>query len=450
MADKVVGIYLGAGEILRNPGYLEALRDGIGLNLVILTFTGQIPAKVRAVSPFGPSPVTEARLIELLCRHIDGSPSYGAARPDVLHQELRCLGPNVAAQGDDRELRSAIAAARRAGLGVWLLSGGWTVDDFNVLMYCPSEPATLDWFTALYTHLATAYGVDGLDITHARYIMTSHPRGLGLCACARCARAAARLGYDMGQMIADLREAMARVRRANPQRLVEAAARGLAPMDLLQFLGVSQGVLQWFEWRCCVIEGNMALLRDAVHRVAGPGFVFGTDTYPASLSLLAGHNLARFAEYSDFASPLLSHVDLFPMETMVAWAQWLMSLQPGIGEGDALRIAYRLAGYDALAMPGDLAGYGFGGRPLTPEWRGEPDCEWRQVPLRELLRLDMAKARLYLPPELPSYPIIQGGGAPHDWPREIVEGIIADAEALGHQGYILQGSTQLVQYPLRS
>jgi hypothetical protein len=443
--DKLVGIYLGASEVLRNPGYLEMLRDKLGLNMVILGFAGQLPDAVRATSPFDGVPVSDARLHELLCQHIDGVPAAGP-----FDGEKQCIGPNVGMNGDDTELRAGIAAARRVGLQVWLLSGGWTVHDFDVLMYCPSEPTLYAWFEALYTHLATAYGVDGLDITHARYIMTSHPRGLGLCACARCARAAADFGYDMGQMVADLRDAVERVKRANPVHLVEVCTRGLGPMDLMQFLGLRPGVMQWFDLRCRIMGRNMARLREAVHRSAGPKFIFGTDTYPASLSLLAGHNHARFGEFSDFASPLLSHVDIFPMETTLVWAQWLRRLQPEISEVDALLVACRLAGYDGLEMPRTFADFRFGGRALTPDWRGEPDCEWRHNPLRAMLRLDMTKAKLYLPAGLPCYPIIQGGGAPHNWPREIIEGVMQDAFELGHDGVILQGTTQLVDYRLRS
>jgi hypothetical protein len=61
----------------------------------------------------------------------------------------------------------------------------------------------------------------------------------------------------------------------------------------------------------------------------------------------------------------------------------------------------------------------------------------------------MAKARAYLPQGLPSYPIIQGGGAPHPWPREMITQMMADAVALGHQGVIFQGTRSLVDYELR-
>lgn len=444
MMKRRVGIYLDVDQVLQHPRYIEALRERLGLNLVILGFTGILPQAVRATSPFDGYPVSDARLHELLCTHVDGYPSYGAAGAHVLANEKRMIGPNAAAMGDDARLNQAIAFVHSTGCKVWLLSGGWTVNDFNVLMYCPSEPALMEWFGALYTHLATAYGADGLDVTHARYIMTSHMRGLGLCACARCARAAAAFGYDMVAMVSDLRDGVARLARADARRLSEVVSLGFSALDVMQFLGLRPGVMQWFDFRCRLLERNVATLRDVVHEAAGEAFVFGTDTYPASLSLLAGHNHTRFGEFSDFASPLLSHVNIFPMETMVVWTQWLRALQPELSEETALRLAYRMGGYDGLDMPRMVEEFGFGGRPLTGKWYGEPDCEWRHNPLREMLRLDMIKARLMLPADLPSYPIIQGGGAPHDWPREIIDGVVADAYDTGHQGYVLQGSSQLL------
>jgi len=93
-----------------------------------------------------------------------------------------------------------------------------------------------------------------------------------------------------------------------------------------------------------------------------------------------------------------------------------------------------MTGYDSLALPETIAQMAI----------GEDDCEYRNIPLRELLALDMAKARLTLPAGMPSYPIIQGGGAPHLWPRLIIEGIIEDATRLGHQGVMLQGTSSLL------
>ncbi len=80
---------------------------------------------------------------------------------------------------------------------------------------------------------------------------------------------------------------------------------------------------------------------------------------------------------------------------------------------------------------------------------GEPDCEYRNIPLRDLVRLDMAKAKFYLPEGLPAYPILQGGGAPWDWPLPIVQQLMDDALELGYDGFIFQGTSVLLDYDLK-
>jgi hypothetical protein len=197
--------------------------------------------------------------------------------------------------------------------------------------------------------------------------------------------------------------------------------------------------MDWFRFRSEVLVRNVSRFRNAVHKAAGDSFIFGTDTYPASLSILAGHNQTRWGEFSDFASPLLSHVDIFPMKTLVVWAQNLMVFFPQLSEAQALQIAYRVSGYASLNLPNSIADFAL----------GEPDCEYRNIPLRDFVKIDMAKAKLLLPPGTPAYPIIQGGGAPWDWPREIVEQLKADAMELGYDGYIFQGTRVLLDFPLK-
>lgn len=428
-AKKRVGLYLDAGTILQQPGYLELLRDALGLNLVILNFSGKLSDGVLAKSPFDQLPPSDETIRSLLCRHIDGQPStakLGATKGSV--------GPHMHAGGDDEALRQAIARAHAAGMEVWMLGGAWTANDFDVLMYCPSHEAVNTWYGAVYTHLATAYEVEGVDITHARFPMTSYPRGMFLCACDRCAREAAERGYDMERMKGDILHARERIRGMEGDRLAQVCMRAMGPFDALQLLGMRQGVMEWFTFRCELLAVKFGAFRDAVHEAAGEDFIFGTDTYPASLSPFVGHDHTRWDTFSDFASPLLSHVDIFPMQTMTAWAQFLQALCPDLDESQALQMIYRLVGYDDLGMPRTIEEFAL----------GAPDCEFRNVPLRDLVALDMAKARLYLPADIPSYPIIQGGGAPHHWPRETIEEIMAAAEETGHQGIIFQGVQSLV------
>ncbi len=429
-----VGLYLGSQVIVNNPGYLEALRDKIGLNWVIISFNGELPPEVLAQSPFDGAPPSPERVSSLLAQHLDGQPST-----TKLDSALKSVGPHVGAEHNEAELRKAIEMCHAAGLDVWLLAGMYTASDFDVLMYSPYLEENNRWYEALYTHMATAYGVQGVDITHARYPMTSYPRGLLLDMRPEGAAVAAELGYDMTEMKGDIQHAIRRVKQLDPVQLASIAESDLGPFDLLHFFGLRPGVMDWFRFRSEVLVRNVSRFRKAVHQAAGDSFIFGADTYPASLSLLAGHNQTRWAEFSDFASPLLSHVDIFPMKTLVVWAQNLMALFPQLSEAQALQIAYRVAGYASLDLPKSIADFAL----------GEPDCEYRNIPLRDFVRLDMAKAKLLLPSGTPSYPIIQGGGAPWDWPKEIVEQLQADAMELGYDGYIFQGTRVILDFPLK-
>jgi len=255
------------------------------------------------------------------------------------------------------------------------------------------------------------------------------------------------MGYDMPQMIANIYDALERLKRVDAGRLVEIAKSAMGPFDFMQLLEMKPGVVQWFKFRSELIAAKFARFRDAVHATTGNDFIFGADTYPASLSMFAGHNHALWDTFSDFASPLIAHADIFQLGTIVVWAQFLQHILPALSEADALQIVYRFIGYDSLDMPTAIDDFMLGD--ITKGFSQNHNCEFRNVPLKDLLLLDMAKARLYLPKDIPSYPIIQGGGFPHNWPRELIQEVISGAEQLGHQGIILQGTRSLVDFELK-
>jgi hypothetical protein len=430
--ETKIGIYGSTSMVLETPGYLDLLQQHLGLNVIILGFSGQLPEQVLRTSPFDGTPPSAETLRSLLCQHLDGRPSS-----EKLDSTRGHIGPHVSATGDDATLRRAIDQAQRMGLQVWLLAGGWTSSDFDVVMFCPGQERVNRWYEAVYSHLASDYGVAALDITHARFPMLSYPRGMFLCTCDHCARAAQELGYDMARMTAALRETRERLAGMPVDRLVPIMAHAAGLGDVIQALGAGHGVIEWFTFRAELLSRNLERFRQAVRAAAGESFVFGVDTYPASLSLYVGHQHSRWAECSDFASPLVSHVDIFVTQALAEWAGFLQGLIPGLGESDALDILYRLTGYDGLGMPRTVAEFAL----------GEPDSEFRHVPLVDLVGRDLDKARLYLPETLPSYPIIQGGGAPHDWPREAIEAILHRSYGAGHNGVMFQGTRSLVEYP---
>ena len=185
------GIYLTAGQILANPDYVQVLCDEIGLNLVVLSFSGELSQDVLDCSPFDGVPLSDACLHSLLIRHLDGDP----VDPLEFDQVRASVGPSVHAGGDEQTFCRALDALRAAGVEVWMGASSWT---HRRLMFCPSNEEVNAWYAALYTHLATQYDVDGLDVTHARYPMGSFPRGLFSCTCDACAAEAEARGFAQG------------------------------------------------------------------------------------------------------------------------------------------------------------------------------------------------------------------------------------------------------------
>ena len=100
----LTGIYLTTDEVLKYPDYVERLRDEIGLNTVVLSFTGQLSEEVLALSPYGGRTPTEEELGKLVIRHFDGRP----IDPREYPQAQALCGPGVAAQGDDEAFRRAV------------------------------------------------------------------------------------------------------------------------------------------------------------------------------------------------------------------------------------------------------------------------------------------------------------------------------------------------------
>ena len=420
--DWLTGIYLTTDQVLKYPDYVTRLRDEIGLNTVVLDFSGELPQEVLALSPYASAPPTEEQLDELVLRHFDGRP----VDPREYAQARALCGPGVSARGDDAAFRRAVAQLKNADLAVWTYGGAWTI---RRLMFCPSRADVQDWLEAVCVYWATQYDLDALDITHFRYPMGSFPLGLFGCTCSSCQSAASDLGYDMDAMVRDLNLAREGLRRLDGKRLAEVLRFGF--FDVIHALGLRSGVLDWVRFRCDLVVRNLSRFKAAVHKAA-PGRAFGTDTYPASMALTAGHDYLRWGEMADFASPLVSHISAFVCNTFIEWARFLQQEIPNLREEDALQIVYRFNGYDGMGLPETIAAYG-ADEPATLAYR---------IPTAELVLRDLVKAKLYLPEDMPSFPIIHGEG----WPRETIDRIVSEAHRLGHNGIVWQGTSELMSY----
>jgi len=422
--DWLTGIYLTTNIVEEHPDYIRRMRDEIGLNTVVLGFTGEMPDEVMRLSPFGGKVPTDEALEKVILRHFDGRP----VDPREYEQARNLCGPGVLAKGDDVAFKRVVDQLKAEGLDVWTYGGAWTI---RRLMFCPSQAATQDWLEAACIHWATDYGLAALDITHFRYPMGSFPIGLFGCTCSSCKSAASDLGYDMDEMVADLLHAWEALRKLDGKRLGDVVRLGFGFFDVIHALGLRSGVLDWVRFRCDLVVQNLTRFKSAVHG-ASPTTRFGTDTYPASMALTAGHDYRRWDQMADFASPLVSHISAFTVNTFVEWARFLQEEIPNLAEEDALQVVYRFGGYDGMGLPETIEAFG----------HEEAATLAYRIPTADLVMRDLVKAKFLLPEGVPSYPIIHGEG----WPRKTVDRIVSEMKAIGHNGVIWQGSDELMAY----
>ncbi|MGH2458671.1 MAG: hypothetical protein ACRDIY_07375 [Chloroflexota bacterium] len=422
---KLIGIYLPASVVNEDPGYLEALQRSIGLTHVLLSSRQvRLSAATLALNPFRRATDPHEVLAGLVCRGLDGGIPGNLAEA---HPEPARWGPSVAF-GDDSALRRAIDALRAGGLTAWYVGGAWTA---NSLMFCPSKEPVNAWLEAVYRDVAESYDVEAIDVTHARYPKFAFVDSLFQCACPDCASSAADLGYDLPWIANRLRHLIERLGEVSADELRAVARESAGPLDLLQVLPDAVALGSWLNFRCDLIARNLRRFHRAV-RDTGRPVLFGSDTYPPALAALFGHRYREWSSHSDFSSPLLAHIFAFVTQGFASWTRFLQDRIDGLSESDALGLLYRITGYAGLGMPDTIEALGL----------DRPDGEFHQVPIVGLMERDLEKSRRYASPGIPSYPIIQGGV----WPVEVVRGLIAAAERLGHDGIIFQGSGSLLEY----
>ena len=121
----------------------------------------------------------------------------------------------------------------------------------------------------------------------------------------------------MDAMVADLKSAREGLQNLDGKRLSVVVKLGIGFFDVIHALGLRSGVLDWVRFRCDLVVRNLTQFKAAVRRAA-PDTAFGTDTYPASMALTAGHDYLRWGEMADFASPLVSHISAFVCNTFIA------------------------------------------------------------------------------------------------------------------------------------
>jgi hypothetical protein len=423
---QLVGLYTEPQIVVEHPGYFDALIDTVGLTHILMAGYILSP-ETRAKNPLPPG-------------HEASVPTPGS--------------------DDDRALRRALDIAHDKGLQVWIRGWGWHDDagrhptmcmqdmhgrplsevpqlryglDQYAIAFCPNHEGLNEWFRSAYSDMIANYDVEGLNLSHCRYTAPSFLHNLLGCACARCQAVAREQGYDFERMRGSALAFWDRLHHLDASTVRRANQHGWGLMGLSEWLGIDVGLVDWFSFRARVLTDRLRFFKQAVLDAGGTDVVFGTDTFPPSFSMLVGHNYRDFLTWSGYTSPLISHVEIFILATFASYTDLLCQWNPGLDETDVLQLVYRLFGYDHLDLPQTLEGLGV----------GTPDLEAHYEKLYDIVSLELSRARLYNDGSIPSYPVIKGG----TWPKQTVQRLMQTAEALGHDGIILQGTESLLEYP---
>ena len=423
---KLVGLYTEPRIVVEHPGYFDALIDTGGLTHVLMAGYVLSP-ETKAKNPMPPG-------------HEASVPTPG--------------------YDDDGELRRALDLAHGKGLQVWIRGWGWHDDagkfpdmcmqdmhgrplseapelryalEQQSIAFCPNHEGLNEWLRSVFTEIIVNYDVEGLNLSHCRYTAPAFLHNLFGCACARCEEVAQEQGYDFERMRGSALAFWDRLHHLDAPTVQKANKQGWGPMDLSQWLGIDAALVDWFSFRARVISDHLRSFKEAVCEAADRDVVFGTDTFPPSLSLLVGHNYRDFLTWSGYTSPLISHVEIFILSAFATYTDLLCQWNPGLAEADALQLVYRLLGYDHLGLPLTLEALGV----------GTQDLEARFEKLYDIVALEMWRGRLYNDGSIPSYPVIKGT----TWPKETVQRLVQTAEEMGHDGIIYQGTDALLEYP---
>jgi hypothetical protein len=431
-SHKITGLYADPAAIARDPGFLDVAQAEIGLNCIILGGGWNLSADVRDLNPFG--------------ERLDG------------------LAPGLTLADDDTALRRAMDEAHRRGIRVWaIICTYWAgaehaprlmartlhdrrMDEFPLLPYaaeqrthtfCPNNEQVNAWFEAALVDIATRYDVQGTALTHFRYCHPAFFEQLLGCGCLTCERVAVETGYDFDRMKAAVLETVIALQHLPADKLNRAAESGLGFFDLLLALGQDAGGLaDWLNFRADAFSRNLKRFRGAVRAATGPDFSFGSDAHYPSFAALVGHRYGDLGTICDHILPLLAHNEIHCLDNLATFATLLTRWSDGLEEQTALRLAYRLFGYDRFALPETVAGLHLG---------NPPSAEPGLAALGDIVADEMIKARLYSGEAVPSYPVIKGA----IWPAATVRRLIAAAQESGHDGIVFQGTASLFDYPPR-
>lgn len=394
-------------HVARHPEQLAMLRDEIGLTTIMpespICHTSGFRARedLAAACPF----------------------DNWQDRVDAWPKAAEGIYPPVAGViggFDDTDLRHVIDAARAAEIEVWGHIGLWsyggdvypehalrTIDGDPLdpaykrwgIGLCPSRARINQWTCDGLVDIAQRYEVDGFCVDHARYPQPASPPALMACGCASCVEEGEVLGYDVEGLHEAVRQSLARVLKTTPPR-VETLARARLPVpQLLEALGVSPLLPEWFHLRAALLAQQMNRFRAGVREVRSE-LVFGSDIFAPSVGPLGGQAQPSWEESTDYLTGGSSAGGVVGWATAATHAafEWSRALARASApdEQQWLEIALQVLGIDDLDVPRDVVALD----------------EARDLPIEALYDREVARLVAHSNGAVPLYPPVSAGGGP--------------------------------------
>lgn len=431
-----VGCYVTFDEIVNEPKYMDALQEKIGVNLLVASAPVKYTPEILALDP------------------LKGNGYIGLPNTD-----------------DDSLLRKGIEEAHRRGMDIWLFYHGMhgaekhrelCAVDFNnvpfcdlpnipyaycqvLQTYCPSRPEIREWNRASYTYGATNYDVDAIYVSHFRYANPAFFTNIFGCACPFCQEEAAKKGYNFSAMKKACLKLINRLQKMNLKQVKEAVRLNFTLMDYISFLDDGQDVLDWLYFRASVFGDHLKLIRNSIHAATGNRILFVTDTHPPEMAIYAGHNFDDLQHgASDVLMPL-SHLNSQTMSCFSTLSWLLCQWVPGLDEPTAIQLVYNFFGYGHIGLPTksiDSLG-------ILPDWYN-PDVGYKSAEnfynvaapeqIYTMFDLELTQLKVLNTTGMPAMTQMDGG----HWYREIIERLMTRSRELGHQGYVVQLTTQFI------
>ena len=322
---------------------------------------------------------------------------------------------------DDAPLLKLIEACKQVGIEVWGHIGLWSYGGNVFPEYamrdiegnhlderykqwgiglCPSRKEINEWTKDGLVEAVKRYGIDGFCVDHARYPAPANLSALFACGCDNCREEAESQGFAFESLKKGLLRWRESVRGLTRERLRAIVDAQPGFWDFLRWLGDDGVVLEWLECRALLLAGQMEEFARAVKEAGGEDKVFGSDVFPPSIALLGGHLYDAWERGADYLTGGSSFGGVVGWATTVTnlateWVPALCRTVEGVTEEEALRLIYRLFGYDDLDLPMSVEGIQNGA-----------------LPLDEIFAREVARLKAGTSGNVPLYPPVSAGGDP--------------------------------------